>query len=1048
MLTMSCPASPRKTLVALGAILFLASCAPALAQTQAAPFVPPPRSIADITAILDQEKPDPKLLAKLRRAADASSPSGGSRPALAKFYYDRGQARVNLGRNHEALTDAQKAVEYGEGQVDFTELSRLRQLVGTLHYRAGDPKKALQVFLGMARGGETQGVKGVLFISYRMIGYSLIAMGDVSQAETYVRKAQALLQESRSWPPEAQRYRTGWEGNVEDARARLYEARGQFREAEASYRRAEALFREWTVKSVGLRGAPPPSQLEAGADLELALQGRAKSRQGRLAEGEADVRRALLNRLKAHGKYNTLSAALVIILADLLVEQGRHAEAEKLIRTGLEIYGSLGLGEDSHIRTQALDGLASVLNLQGRWPEAAQVYATLDAATRSWEPARREALRLNIGHIFTLYNTNNIDAGIAAAERLLARQRSLLGDQNPETGATRGLLAIGLARASRDAEAVREFRLAIPVLTSASRETDTDDPIGAAAREQRAQFVIEAYIALLARASAPAMEKAAIETFRLAEVVRGRSVQRALAASSARSVARDPALAELVRKAQDLEKQMGAQLGVLNNALALPSEERDDKAVRALQAEIDRLRTARNAAKQEIARRFRDYASLVDPSPPTVEDVRAVLKPSEAFVSFYFGREASFVWAVPQTGPVAFATIRTDAGQLEAKVKQLRDQLEAKAATIDDIPPFDMALAHELYEQLLKPVEHAWGPAKSLIVVTNGALGYLPLSLLPTRLETVKADGDLLFGNYRGVPWLARSHAVTMVPSASALRTLRQLPSGSDKREKLIAFGDPYFSAAQAAEASQGAASDAPAQVALATGRGLRFPRRAAAQTTGVDSADLALLPRLPDTADELRSVARALAAEPAKVLNLGRDANERKVKGSDLSRYRIVAFATHGLVPGDLNGLTQPALALTAPNVAGIDGDGLLTMEEVLALKLDADWVVLSACNTGAGAGAGAEAVSGLGRAFFYAGTRTLLVTNWSVYSSPATDLVTDLFRRQAAGPKLSRAEALRQAMMTLMDGAGFIGQDGKPLFSYAHPVFWAPYTIIGDGG
>ena len=73
-------------------------------------------------------------------------------------------------------------------------------------------------------------------------------------------------------------------------------------------------------------------------------------------------------------------------------------------------------------------------------------------------------------------------------------------------------------------------------------------------------------------------------------------------------------------------------------------------------------------------------------------------------------------------------------------------------------------------------------------------------------------------------------------------------------------------------------------------------------------------------------------------------------VENSDLSRYRIVAFATHGLVPGDLDGLQQPALALSAPDVAGVAGDGLLTMDKILGLKLDADWVVLSACNTGAG--------------------------------------------------------------------------------------------------
>jgi CHAT domain-containing protein len=214
-----------------------------------------------------------------------------------------------------------------------------------------------------------------------------------------------------------------------------------------------------------------------------------------------------------------------------------------------------------------------------------------------------------------------------------------------------------------------------------------------------------------------------------------------------------------------------------------------------------------------------------------------------------------------------------------------------------------------------------------------------------------------------------------------------------------------------------------------------------------VSSAELAQLPRLPDTAAELTSIAKALRLDPAKVLHLGKEANEQAVAKADLSHYRIIDFATHGLVPGELNGLTQPALALTAPAVAGVSGDGLLTMEKILALKLDADWVVLSACNTAAGAGAGAEAASGLGQAFFYAGTRTILVTNWSVHSASARVLVSDLFRRQAADPQLSRAEALRQAMMALLDGSGFVDDKSKTLFSYGHPLFWAPYTIIGDG-
>ena len=190
----------------------------------------------------------------------------------------------------------------------------------------------------------------------------------------------------------------------------------------------------------------------------------------------------------------------------------------------------------------------------------------------------------------------------------------------------------------------------------------------------------------------------------------------------------------------------------------------------------------------------------------------------------------------------------------------------------------------------------------------------------------------------------------------------------------------------------------------------------------------LAILPRLPDTRFELISIAEALEADLVKALYLGKAANEQNVETLDRSHYRIVAFSTHGLVTGDLDRLTQPALALTAPDVAGVKGDGLLTMEKILALKLDADWVVLSACNTAAGAGAGAEAASGLGSAFFYAGTCALLVTNWSVHSASARELITDLFRRQRE--------------------PGAVDGSGRTVYSYAHPLFWAPYSVIGDGG
>ncbi len=1014
-------------------------------------FIAPPRSIADIAAILDSEKPDSKKIEILRTAADAKPPTNTSREALARFFYDRGNARAQLGRAQDALADANSALEIGRGTVDANVMGRLQQFAGGQYSAAGNPKQALAVFSRQIRDADVKGARGFLFGGNRQISGILVQMGDIVQAESFQRRSQSLIVEARTsglpaWRSNYAARGQSWEADVEFQRALIFEARGQFREAEVAYRMAEQR-RRASVKGVLSSPNPPPeSQILQSADLLVLGQARMKARQGRLAEAEADARRALLARLKDQGKYHPLTPGYIMGLADILVEQGRYAEAERLASVAIEINRGVGVADDSQSMAHILSNLGGILNLQQKRKEAATAYAELDKAIAKWEPQRRQTFELNGSRIYSLYASGQIDAGVAAAQELLKREIGRVGEKHPVTASARGTLAVGYMRAGRDADAIREFKTAIPILMAAERENaDDDDTTVVAARSDRLRNTVESYIGLLARSRKDTVGDIGVETFRLADTIRGHSVQHALAAASARATVKDAALAELVRREQDLTKQVNAQLGTLNNVLALPPTERDEQGVRAIYASIDKARGDRDRARTEISRRFPSYADLIDPKPPTVDNIKDTLRQGEALLSFYFGREASFVWAVPKNGPVAFASITASAGEIETKVRELRQALEPQATVVSDIPLYDLALAYELYRVLLEPVEVGWKPAKNLIVITNGALGLLPLSLLPTAAAEVTATDEPLFAAYRRVPWLARTHAVTMVPSAAALRTLRQQPQGSDKREPLIGFGDPWFSAAQAGEAESG--DRAPVQVATLNTRGLPFRRRSAPQTLGVDSAELAQLPRLPDTADELKSIALALQTDPSKVLNLGKQANEKIVKTTDLSRFRIIAFATHGLVPGEINGLRQPALALTAPDVADVDGDGLLTMEEILSLKLDADWVILSACNTGTGAGAGAEAASGLGRAFFYAGTRSLLLTNWSVHSASASDLVSDIFRRQAADSKLSRAEALRQAIVALMDGPGYV-EGGKTLFAYAHPLFWAPYTIIGDGG
>jgi CHAT domain-containing protein len=1030
-----------QALLCIAVLLFASFASPRSASAVTRSAFVAPRTIADITAILDQEKPDPAKRTKTEAEAVAEPPAKADRATLKEFYYRRAQARTSLGRLKDAVADCERAVanttDYvNEGfQIELFQEGQMRL--------NGDFKEAIALLerirhrlnLPNANRGRAFGINDRTTLNF-------LLLGEINKAEIYVKRNFTLLSEARSWP-NTEPYQSGFEFHTEFSKGRLFYARGQYREAEVALTLAEARQRDALVRSRSWPVRVPQSEFESAIDYAALYTGFAKAGEGRYAEAEIDIRRALLSRLKLVGKYHVDTANMLNALSLLLFEQTRLKESEALARAALEILDAIGYGRETNGYANPLSRLAAAIFEQRRYGEAKQIYMDVDAATRAWSKERSAGFRSSWTRIYVHYYTGEIDKGLEYAREILDRTK-FKGEQHYETAMARADLATGLALAKRDAEAMQEFRGSIPVLLGATSETDDEDATVMLSAERRLQTVVEAYISLLARSNAP---NRAEEGLRLAEAIRGRSVQNALAASAARAAARTPALTEVVRKEQDLHKQVLAQAGLLNNVLAEPPEQREAKTVAALQQELARLRKERQEAKRELERRFPQYASLVRPPPGTIEDIRSALKSDEAFISFYFGQSNSFVWAVPRLGGIAFAPIALTADDLESKVQHLRAALEPPAVTtIYRIPQFDLTLAYELYRTLLEPVEAGWKQAKTLIVVTNGALGLLPLSLLPTKPANLEANTGPRFSAYQQVTWLARTHAVTMVPSAAALRTLRQMPAGSAKREPLIGFGDPYFSTQQADEDLAQGKRGPLLEVAALPDRDEAVRRRAAVETRKIDSADLAKLPRLPDTADELKSIALSLKADPSKALYLGKAANEAKVKGIDLTKFRIVAFATHGLMPGDLNGLTQPALALTAPNVADVEGDGLLTMEEVLALKLDADWVILSACNTASGAAAGAEAVSGLGRAFFYAGARALLVTNWAVMSDAATALVTDLFRRQAADPGLGRAEALRQAMLGLIDGPGYV-YGGKTVYSYAHPLFWAPYTIIGDG-
>jgi CHAT domain-containing protein len=452
-------------------------------------------------------------------------------------------------------------------------------------------------------------------------------------------------------------------------------------------------------------------------------------------------------------------------------------------------------------------------------------------------------------------------------------------------------------------------------------------------------------------------------------------------------------LDRLEKLRQDAEAAAELQLqGKENNGRAIASDEQ----------------IVSGAFAQDMAKLDQAMPAVADLLRPQIVDLNAaqkLLHDGEGLLIFTAGSLQTYSLLVTRTDSAVAAMPIFDF-QLKALVAKLRKLPQGSDFSDLDNPmlndlQYDAGTAYTLYQQLMAPLEPLLGQVHELIVLPDGPLATVPLSVLVTE----KPPQDIVpLEGLPSIKWFGIQKAITVVPSISSWQALRSLTSAPRATNIFLGIGDPD----------------------------LKPPNSPAPPW-----ADQ--LAPLPEAGVELTKIAKLLNA-PSGSVHLQDEATKTWLKKQPLDQFRMIEFATHGLLEEEARkiGATEAVLVLT-PHLP--DDDGLLRASEIAGLNLNADWVILSACNTAGDEGG--TSLAGLARAFFSAGARSLLVSHWPVVSDAAVELTTGAVAALSQEPQIGRAEAMRRSMAAMVADAV---KTHHP--ELAHPLLWAPFVVVGAPG
>ncbi|MEL6708075.1 MAG: CHAT domain-containing tetratricopeptide repeat protein [Pseudomonadota bacterium] len=703
---------------------------------------------------------------------------------------------------------------------------------------------------------------------------------------------------------------------------------------------------------------------------------------GRLDEAEVVARKALDLAYASFGE-SQQTLGYLATLAKVLSDNGKAAEAEELARRAVAKMTE-DLGADADRSLIARESLANALLAGDKAAEAYAEFAAISAVrTEKFPPHNRDRIEGEEKLAIAALEAGDVAAARTAqagAQELWTNSgagddtAAIVGEARLAAfEALAGDIPSGLLRAQ--AAAVRLDTRQRELEAGGTRRTGLD-------LAMRSGFGW----ALEANALAGNVER----SFVLAQPVVEGSAGITARAASRRMAMLDPAEAALLRERQEaalalqtlLDRQLRlAGIGAPTERLAELEAEREAAAAR-FEAATKRLAdTAPGLSQGEVAQRL------------TLEHAQGLLEKDEAVLMIAPGPKGLVIVAATASGA---AVVRQSSSRQAAQlVRRVR-------AGLDEPGSFDFAASAELRSLVLPDaITRVIGKRKRLLVSAGGVFSSLPLSVLVT-------------GTAARPRWLIEEHALVTLPSLATL----QKPRAERSRARLdgfLALGAPVL--------IQDLAEDEAMQLARA--------ERPSPFRSAENAQRLADLPPLPAAAGELAALGEAVGAERSRVLT-GAEATEAALRAADLTSIDVLALSTHGLVAGELDGLEQPALVLT-PDEAQ-DDDGLLTMQEVMALQLNGAWVVLSACNTAAGSGADGSGLSGLARAFLFAGAGNLLVSHWAVRDDVAAQLSVETLERYAKGH--DPAASLQRAMLKMAKGRDKDMRD---------PALWAPFVFVG---